>query len=59
LPAGGGGYECGQLRWQGPLADQQQTNYHEQDGNTAFKTVIGDVRQADARRTMRPCEPMC
>jgi hypothetical protein len=45
LPAGFGRHERGQARPQEPFADQQQTDGHEQDGNRAFKPVIGDVRQ--------------
>ena len=40
-----GRHESGQAGRQKPLADQQQTNGHQQDGNRAFKPVIGDAGQ--------------
>jgi hypothetical protein len=54
LTADHGGHDHGRARRQEPLADQQQTDCHQQDGNRPLQAVIGDVRQQTRGKTMRP-----
>jgi len=51
---GSAGTSAGRPAGRSPLAHQQQTNCHEQDGNCAFEPVIGDTRRQPRGEPMLP-----